>query len=361
MSFVIAAAGTGGHIYPGLAVAEALVTAGVASSEVLFVGGNRLESEVYPAAGFPFHPVELRGLARRLTPDNLAIPAVIWRATRTIERLMARHGVKAVMGMGGYVTGPAGLAARRRRVPLLIAEQNARAGLANRLSQRMATRVFGSFPVTVGLARAEWVGNPIRGGLTAFDRLALRGSALTRYRLPADRPVVGMFGGSLGAGVLNRAAFELANSHLGGSAPAFSLLHLVGPTHVTEVSAMAEGSPIPWRVVGFEREMELFYAACDLVVSRAGGAVAELTATYTPAILVPGGFGSAGHQQANAAVLVEAGAAEMIKEGQLSTLPSVVHRLLDPSSLARMAAACAGLAQPKAAATIADALVKAHG
>ena len=162
MSFAIAAAGTGGHVFPGLAVGEALVASGVSRDEILFIGGDRLESQVCPAAGSPFFGVELAGLQRRLTLANLTMPAVVLRATRAIAAKLRDRQVGVMLGMGGYVTVPAGLGATRNKTPLFLHEQNAEAGLANRFMGSRAVRVFGSFPRTERLPRAEWVGNPVR-------------------------------------------------------------------------------------------------------------------------------------------------------------------------------------------------------
>lgn len=354
-SYAIAAAGTGGHVYPGLAVGEALVAAGVEQSSVLFVGGSRLEAEVYPDAGFPFLEVELRGLQRRLTPSNLSIPAVVARAVSRIGAELDRRDVAAVVGMGGYATVPTAIAARRRRIPSAVSEQNAGAGLGSRFAARFAHRVFGSFPATHGLPTAEWVGNPIRRSLAVFDRGRLRPEALDRWSLDPDVPVLGVFGGSLGAGPINTAVTAML-AHW--TDPPVQVLHLAGRGY-DEVEPLADAAPVSWVVLEFCREMDRFYAACDLVVARAGGSVAELTATRTPSVLVPGGFGSGGHQAANAAVLSEAGAAQVVPEPDLVELGSVVARLLeDAPARHAMMEACGRLARPDAAEVVARALIE---
>lgn len=359
MTFAIAAAGTGGHVYPGLAVGEALVESGVDRADVLFVGGSRLEAQVYPAAGFPFLEVELRGLRRSVAPSNLGIPLVVYRATRRIDDELRRRRVGALLGMGGYVTIPAALAARRAGVPFAVSEQNAAAGLANRVAGRMAARRFGSFPETHGLNGAEWVGNPVRREIAGFDRARLRPVALSAFGLVDGPPVLGVVGGSLGAGSVNDA---VAGMLAGWDGPDVQVLHLAGPAHAERLAEVAAGSPIRWVVIDFERHMDRFYAACDLVVSRAGGAVAELTATATPAVLVPGRFGSGGHQDANAAALAGAGAARVVEDGNAAALEAAVRELLaDEGERARMAGAARAIARPDAASVIAGALVDLHG
>ena len=356
MSFAIAAAGTGGHVFPGLAVGEALVASGVSRREIVFIGGDRLESQVCPAAGFPFFGVKLAGLQRRLALSNLTIPAVVLRASRAIAATLTDRRVGVMLGMGGYVTVPAGLGATRSKAQLFIHEQNAEAGLANRLMGSRAVRVFGSFPNTERLPRAEWVGNPVRNNLARFDRAALRLRACERYGLDPRTPVLGVFGGSLGAGVLNRAVADLTRRP-----QPFQVLHLAGSSHVKELLEQA-GDRRDWRVLGFEPEMHWFYAATDLVVARAGGAVAELTVTSTPAVLVPGGFGSGAHQRANAAALVGVGAAVLVPEGRIAELAATIPRLMaDSAQRESMARACATLARPEAASDLATAMITAHG
>jgi UDP-N-acetylglucosamine--N-acetylmuramyl-(pentapeptide) pyrophosphoryl-undecaprenol N-acetylglucosamine transferase len=357
VSYAIAAAGTGGHVFPGLAVGEALVERGVDRGRVLFIGGDRLEARVYPEAGFPFFATEVRGLERRATAKNLTLPAMVIKATDAIgEELRARE-TGVVLCMGGYVSVPAARAARRQRCALFVSEQNAEAGLASRYAARNATKVFGSFPSTGRLPSAEWVGNPIRSELAEFSRPQLREAALAGYGLATGTPVLGVFGGSLGSRAINLAVFQMVSSWEG---PRMQVLHLVGERNLEHVPAL--DSRVPWKVVGFEPDMARFYAACDLVVARAGGAVAELTATATPSILVPGEFGSGKHQSANAAALRAAGAAEVIHENQLRALPGTIARLLsDEAGLEGMSAAARSLGKPAAADTIAEFMAAAHG
>ncbi len=355
MTFAIAAAGTGGHVFPGLAVGEALVDLGVPPGQILYVGGDRLEATVYPDAGFAFLGVELRGLSRRLTRSNLGLPALVWRATGAIRTELERRQVRAVLGLGGYVTVPAALAAARAGAALAVAEQNAHAGLANRLMARRASRVFVSFPRTRGLPQGEWVGNPIRRPLARFDRTRLRPAARGRWELDGELPVVGVFGGSLGAGAINAAVEAM----LAAGEVHFQVLHLAGHGHAAMAEAAQRVSALRWVVLDFCDEMDSFYAACDLVIARAGGSVAELTATATPAVLIPGGFGSGGHQAANAAALEAAGAAVVVAEDRLDSLRDVVVDLAgDADRRARMAAAARDLARPQAATDIARALTE---
>jgi len=352
MTFLIAAAGTGGHVFPGLAVGEALLALGLPKESVMYVGGDRLEKTVYPRAGFPFLEVEVRGLQRSMTKRNLSLPRVVWRARDAIRTAIEERQVKGVLGMGGYVTIPAALAARASGTGLFIAEQNAGSGLANRVAARWAMRIFTSFPETEGLDRGEWVGNPVREALSSLDRDTARPHALAHYGLDPGYPVLGVVGGSLGAGVINAAVSDLVESWQGGR---IQVLHLTGEGNVTP----DENPPSAVHRVQrpFEERMELFYAASDLVLARAGGGVAELTATATPSILIPGEFGSSGHQAANAAFLKEAGAAEVLSQDRLDILPALVSEiLLSPEKLESMKIGARSIAKPEAAMTIAEAM-----
>ncbi len=359
MTYAIAAAGTGGHVFPGLSVGEALVRRGIEHDNILFVGGSRLESKVYPAQGFPFLQVELRGLKRSISASNLGIPLVVSRAVSAISGELRTRDVHVVLGMGGYVTIPAALAARRVGARLAVSEQNAEAGLANALASRWADVAFGAFPSTLRMPKARWVGNPVRPWLSVFDRSALRPRAIEHYGLDANLPVVGVFGGSLGAGVINRAVTDLATSWTG---PDLQILHLAGDEHAAALRSAADRAVVPWTVIDFEPAMDLFYAASDLVVARAGGAVAELAITRTPSILIPGGFGSGRHQDENARVFEEVGGAVVVGEDEVGDLPERVSKLVDdPERRGAMARCLASLAKTDAADVIAATLEELHG
>ena len=356
MSFLIAAAGTGGHVYPGLAVGEALLDMGIPKEQILYVGGDRMEAEVYPGAGFPYLQVEMKGLQRSASTGNLSLPRLVWRARDVIAKAMTQRKVGAALAMGGYVTVPTGLAARRAHVPLMVAEQNAEAGLANRVVSRWAVRSFESFPDTPGLSHSEWVGNPVRRALAEFDRIDLRPQAKSHYSLAPDRPTLGVFGGSLGAGAINEAVAVMCS---GWDGPGIQIVHITGPSHLEELLPRPVAPDVTWLRRGFEDRMDLFYAASDLVVGRAGGGIAELTATGTPAILVPGEFGARGHQAANAAYLAGSGAAVVLPEAELASLQKlVVSVIFDPGLISEMTEASRKIGKPDAAKVIAQAMVE---
>lgn len=334
-----------------------MMSLGVAQDDIVYVGGDRLEAKVYPAEGFRFVEVELAGLRRSLTVENARIPGVVMKARRDIAAEMVESDVDVVLGMGGYVTIPVGMAARKLRIPFFNAEQNAEAGLANRVSARWARATFVSFQKTGGLPTGQWVGNPVRQPFWEFDRESLRPEGRARYGITSEGHVIGVFGGSLGSGVVNEAVARMVSEWEGA---AIAVVHLTGESHLEAMQGANDPPSVHWARIGFEPRMDLFYAACDLVVARAGGAVAELTATATPSVLVPGRFGSGGHQTGNARALQEVGAAVVIPEESIGELPRVVGELIaDQTRLRAMAGATLEIAKPDAARTIARAMIEA--
>jgi UDP-N-acetylglucosamine--N-acetylmuramyl-(pentapeptide) pyrophosphoryl-undecaprenol N-acetylglucosamine transferase len=353
MTFVIAAAGTGGHVNPALSVAEALVDRGVARSDVLFLGGERFAAEAVPKAGFPFVGFELTHLRRSMSPENLRIPVVLRRASNAMAHEIKAVGGRVVLGMSGYVTVPAAMAARRAAVPFVLQEQNAVPGLAARFASRRAGRTFLGLPGPAErLARSEVVGNPLRPALAAFDRSSLRVEARRHYEIPQTGLVVGVLGGSQGARVLNQAVAGIARAD--GVA---AVVHLTGPGEFESVAEQALRSEVRWVCRPYEPHMEQFYAAADLVVSRAGAmTVTELAATSTPSVLVP--LSRVG-QLGNAEVLGSIGGAVVVKEGDVGSLPTTVASILaDQRRRAAMARQLKTLHHPDAATTIAQHLIE---
>lgn len=354
MTYAIAAAGTGGHVNPGIAVAEALVDRGVDRDSILFVGGARFEAEAVPRAGFPFIGFELTKLRRSLTPDNLKIPAVLRRTSAAMAHEIRRAGGRAVLGMSGYVTVPAAMAARRAGLPFILQEQNAHAGIAARFAARRAVKTFLGLPGKAErLPRSKLIGNPLRSEIAGFDRRALRQQARRRYGLEAATPVLGVLGGSQGARVLNDAVSGMVNA----MSAVGSILHLTGGSAIEEMQRRAQRSSLPWVCLSYEPQMEYFYAAVDLVVCRAGAmTVSELAATGTPSLLVP--LTRVG-QAWNADLLSNSGGAEIVAEGDVGSLPAKVDGLLaNERRLAAMSRAARSGALRDAAGIIADQLIE---
>ena len=358
MTYAFAAAGTGGHVFPALAVADALVERGVPADRILFFGGDRMEAEAIPAAGYAFVPVEVHGLRRSLSRENLELPGMVWKAANVMAEAMRGAGTRVVSVFGGYVSGPAAIAAARVKATLFVHEQNAVPGLANRLISRRAAATFIAFPAAAATLRhAQLVGNPLRADLVRFDREAHRATARRHYDVPADVTVLGVLGGSLGAQVINDVVARIADD---ADSDQLAIVHLTGQGHHETVSARAARSGIVWRTVAFEEDMARFYAAVDLVLSRAGAiTVSELAVTGTPAVLVP--LETVG-QQGNADHLARGGGAVVISQDEIDRVPVVVQQIvLDPERRRVMGSAAAELARPEAAAVMAAVMHEAAG
>jgi UDP-N-acetylglucosamine--N-acetylmuramyl-(pentapeptide) pyrophosphoryl-undecaprenol N-acetylglucosamine transferase len=345
---VIAAGGTAGHVVPALAVAEALRADG---AEVTFIGGGRAEAQLVPAAGFALHPIAVEGLSR--SNPLRAIRALV-RAAVALPRaraLLRELRPDAVMGGGGYVAGPVGLAAVSRRIPLVLTEADSHLGLTNRLLARFARRVCLAFP----LAGRDGERYRVTGRPVAEPGLA-RGAARERLGIGAEETCVVVFGGSLGARSINLAAVEAF-----AGAP-FRVLHLSGPRDYPELAARALAPGYQLREQLEPHEFAGALAAADLAVARAGGSVFEIAAHGLPAVLVPYPHASADHQSANARWMVQAGAAVSIDDAALTParlLDEVTSLLGDRERLAAMSAASRGLARPQAAREVAGELLDA--
>jgi UDP-N-acetylglucosamine--N-acetylmuramyl-(pentapeptide) pyrophosphoryl-undecaprenol N-acetylglucosamine transferase len=346
---LIAAGGTAGHVVPALAVADALRAEG---AEVEFAGGERAEATLVPQAGYTLHPLgALRGLDRRnpLRAVGAALKAV--GAVGRALRLLRRQRPAAVLGAGGYVAGPVGLAAVLRRVPIVLAEADSHLGLTNRALAPFAHRVCLAFPLDGREPpRYRVTGRPVPP--PARDRRAAR----ARFDLGEDETCVVVFGGSLGARSINEAAVEAF------AGAEFRVLHICGER---DYPALRERVPRagydlrPYLDLGRFSEALL---AADLVVARSGGSVFEIAAHGRPAILVPYPHAAADHQTTNARWMADHGAAVVIADGEL-TAPrlanEVAHLLGDPGRLTAMGRASEALARPEAAADVAAELLAA--
>jgi len=356
VTIVLVAAGTGGHIFPALAIGEALVERGVPRSQVVFFGGDRLEATAVPAAGFPFVGFSLVRLERSFTPRNLLIPVAVRRTAGAMAReLTARH-VGVVLGMSGYATVPAALAAPRSGAALFLQEQNAVPGLAARFAARRARATFLGLPgAAQSLPRSVLTGNPLRPEIVSFDRQRLRQEARHRYGIAAESTVLGVAGGSLGARVLNESVAAVVERWKAGP---LTVLHLTGREAAAAMTRRSEAAPLPWLCLPFEERMDLFYAAADLLLCRAGAmTVSEVAATGTPAVLVP--LERVG-QHHNAAALEDVGAARVVRQAEVSRLPEIVIELLgDADVRAGMSSAAATVAHRDAAHVIAAHLLEA--
>lgn len=345
---LIMAGGTGGHVFPALAVADALAARG---ARVLWLGTARgLEAELVPKAGIPLYRLRVAGVRGKSRRNQLRAALNVAAAVADALRLIWRLRPDCVLGMGGYVAGPGGLAAWLLRRPLLIHEQNAVPGTTNRLLARVARRVLQGFPLTWGGEKARFVGNPVRREIAALpapdQRFEGREGALRLLVL----------GGSQGARPINElvpAAVALVPAR---QRP--QIWHQTGREHSLAVASEYRSAGIEARVDAFVEDMAQAYGWADLVLCRAGAlTVAELAAAGVGALLVPLPHAIDDHQSANARWLVEQGGGQVVAQAQLSAewlarelaaLAADRERLLDWARAARAAA------RPQATAEVAD-------
>jgi UDP-N-acetylglucosamine--N-acetylmuramyl-(pentapeptide) pyrophosphoryl-undecaprenol N-acetylglucosamine transferase len=351
VSVVLAGGGTAGHVEPALAVADAL-SAAEPGIRVSALGTARgLETRLVPDRGYDLRLVTPVPLPRRLNLDLFRLPLRVRRSVKETRAVLDAVDADVVVGFGGYVAVPAYLAARGR-VPVVVHEANARAGLANRLGARVARRVLAAVPGS-GLATAEVVGMPLRASITGLDRAALRAEAREHFGFAEDARVLLVFGGSQGAVSINRAVSAAAD---GLAAAGVSVLHAHGPKNTLDLPAPRPGDP-PYVAVPYLNRMDLAYAAADLAICRSGAmTVAEVSAVGLPAVYVPLPIGN-GEQRLNALPVVEAGGGLLVADAELT--PSyvgaeVVALITDAPRLAAMTAAAAGVGHRDAARRIAE-------
>lgn len=347
---LITGGGTGGHVYPALALAEELVRRGTPPDRVRFVGARRgLEARAVPEAGFAIELLPGRGLQRRLTPANLG---ALWSSLVAFFRalrIVGRERPAVVVGVGGYASLACVVAARLRRIPVVVHEQNAAPGLVNRIAVRLGARPAVSLPGT-RLAGAVVVGNPVREVFTRIERSP-----------DPTRPLVLAFGGSLGARRINDAVLGLAEQWR--HRPDRRIRHVAGRrNHAECVDVLSrvrrDGDPLEYTLVAYEDDMAERYGEASVVVCRAGAVtVAELAAAGVPSILVPLPGAPGDHQTRNAEALIGAGGAVMVPDDECTTdrLAAELDDLLgDPQRLEVMGRRARSLARPRAAAELAD-------
>ena len=347
---VITGGGTGGHVYPALALADELVARGHPRDTIRFVGARRgLEARVVPEAGYAIDLLPGRGFRRRLAAANVGAAWDTLRALVQARRVVARVQPEVVVGVGGYASLPSLVAARVQRIPTVVHEQNAAPGLANRIAVRMGARAAVSLP-----------GTPLRGAVLTGNPVRAEVAAVRRDPDPA-RPLVTVFGGSLGAGTINDAALGLYDRWR--DRVDVAVHHVTGSRNFEECSARLialrrSSDRLDYELVGYEEHMERLYARTSVAVCRAGAiTVAELAAAGIPAVLVPLPGAPGDHQTRNADALVDGGAAIVVPDADCDAarLDTELHGLLaDAASLEAMAAAALVLGRRDAAARLAD-------
>lgn len=345
-----------------MAVADAL-TELEPGIRITALGTSRgLETRLIPERGYDLELITPVPMPRRLNRDLAGLPMRVRRAIRETRMVLDDVEADVVIGFGGYVAVPAYLAARggllrRRRVPVVVHEANARAGLANRMGARTARRVLSAVPAS-GLRRAEVVGMPVRASITALDRVALRAQAREYFGFKAaarnsDRLVLLVFGGSQGAASLNRAVSQAAPDL---ARAGIAVLHAHGPKNALELPSSEPGDP-PYVALPYLDRMDLAYAAADLVICRAGAmTVAEVSAVGLPAIYAPLPIGN-GEQRLNALPVVNAGGGMLISDADLTPMfvaREVIGLLTDRGRLDSMAGAAARVGHADAARRVAE-------
>lgn len=348
---VVAGGHSAGHIEPAMNFADALRRLAPAA-EITALGTVRgLDTTLIPARGYPLELIPPVPLPRALNRALLRAPGRLREAVRAAGAVLDRVRAEVVVGFGGYVAGPAYVAARQRGLPIVVHEANARPGVANRLAARMTTRVFTATP-GVRLAHATAIGIPLRPAITILDRPALRDAARQRFRLRPDGPVLLVTGGSQGARTINAA--------VSGAAAALrqagvQVLHITGPLHAVQVPDGGPGDP-PYVVIPYVEEMQHAYAAADFVVCRAGAMTcAELAAVGLPAAYVPLPL-RGDEQRLNAGPAVAAGGALLVDDAGLDPAwieTALIPVLTDPQRIAAMAAPASAAGAPDAGVVLA--------
>jgi UDP-N-acetylglucosamine--N-acetylmuramyl-(pentapeptide) pyrophosphoryl-undecaprenol N-acetylglucosamine transferase len=353
MRVMIAGGGTGGHVIPALAIAGALKSE--YEAEVCFIGTSRgMETRLVPQAGYGLELIDVGQLNRVSLATQLKTLVALPRSVLHCVGLLRRWKPQVVVGVGGYASGPAVLAALLLRVPTLAFEPNAVPGLANRLIGKRIRAAAVNFAATLAFFRnAELTGIPVRGEFFALPP-----------RPAGAPPHLLIMGGSQGARALNQRMPEIAAALL-AAVPGLTILHQAGARHAetTQAAYAASGAAADrWKVQAFLEDMPKQFAASDLILARSGAStVAELAASGKPSLLVPFPQAADDHQRKNAEVLVEGGAARMLLEQDMSAaklLETVTSLLSDREKLGEMAIRARTFAYPQAAARIAAMVVK---
>lgn len=361
MNIILAGGGTAGHTSPLIATAQQLQRLDPGAS-LLCVGTPKgLETRVIPDAGLELALIPPVPLPRRLTPELLAVPGRLLDAVKQAGAILKRHSAQVVVGFGGYVSLPVYLAARRMRVPIVLHEQNAVPGLANRIAARFTPQVAISFPDTK-LPHARYLGLPVREAIAGLDRAAASGPARAALGMANGLPVLLVSGGSQGARSINQALAGGVDRLL---AAGINVLHVLGPANFTDDLSTRRDpdTSAVYRPLAYLDAMEQGYAAADLMVGRSGaGTVMETAMVGLPTIFVPLPHGN-GEQARNAGFLVEADAAVLIADADLTPdrlVATVIGLVQAPGRLDAMGARCRELV-PSGAAEALAAMVLAAG
>lgn len=341
-SVLLAGGGTAGHVSPLLALADCLRRRDPDVAIVAVGTEAGLESRLVPERGYELATIPKVPMPRRPSADLLRLPGNLGRAVARAGRIIEDSQAEVVVGFGGYVSTPVYLAARRRGVPIAIHEQNARAGIANKVGARLTRHVGITFAQTQ-LAHSTLVGMPLRREIAHLDRAALRAEGRAFFGLREDLPTLLVTGGSLGAKRLND-TFAASVATLGEAG--VQVLHVTGRDKEFVPEGAVDG--VPYVVVPYVDRMDLAYSAADVAVCRSGAnTVCELTAVGLPGLYVPLPIGN-GEQRLNAAGVVEAGGGALTEDAAVTPAwvrEQVVPLLTDPEQVAAMSAAAASVGE----------------
>jgi UDP-N-acetylglucosamine--N-acetylmuramyl-(pentapeptide) pyrophosphoryl-undecaprenol N-acetylglucosamine transferase len=361
MRVLLAGGGSAGHIEPALALADALCRIDP-GTEVTCLGTERgLETRLIPLRGYPLALIPAVPMPRSVTPKLVTVPGRLAGAINAAAAAIDQTGAQVLVGFGGYVATPAYLAARRRKIPIVVHEANPKPGLANRLGARFTTHVFTGHPDTQ-LRNGKYLGIPIRREIAELDRLGLGDKARAHFGLRPDLPVLLVTGGSQGARSLNAAVFGAAEWLRDAGV---QVLHIIGPRNghdapVTERGA-GEAGGVPYVANPYIDRMDLAYAAADFALCRAGAMTcAELTAVGLPAAYVPLPIGN-GEQRLNALPIVQRGGGMLVADDELTPewiRDTLLPVLVNIDQVADMSEAAASLGRGDADRWLAEAVIE---
>lgn len=361
-SVIISGGGTGGHVFPAIAIANALKEINPAIN-ILFVGAQgKLEMQKVPEAGYPIKGLWISGLQRKLTMSNLLFPVKLIWSLLSAKSIIRKFKPQVAIGVGGYASGPLLRVAASAGIPCLLQEQNSYAGLTNRLLAKKAKTICVAYEGMEQYFPADKIvltGNPVRSDIMASG--TDKEKARTHFGLKADKPTLLILGGSLGARSINNAIVEHLETLAGSQ---IQVIWQTGKLYETEMlqHVIDHGGPFSNIIpTAFIKEMNLAYAAADVVISRAGAlSISELCMVGKPVIFVPSANVAEDHQTKNAMSLMAKNAARMITDADAKTslIPAALELLIDKTECKRLAENIQGMAKPNAAKEIANEILK---
>jgi UDP-N-acetylglucosamine--N-acetylmuramyl-(pentapeptide) pyrophosphoryl-undecaprenol N-acetylglucosamine transferase len=357
---LISGGGTGGHIYPAIAIANAWKEKHP-SSEILFVGAlGKMEMQKVPEAGYPIKGLPVAGLQRSLSLQNLSFPFKLLKSLRMASQIVSEFNPDVVIGVGGYASGPVLFAAQRKNIPTLLQEQNSYAGLTNKILARKAATICVAYPNMEGFfpaSKIKYTGNPVRKDILQLE--GKKQKALAEFGLEEGRKTLLILGGSLGARTLNLAMLKDMEAL---NQAGYQVLWQSGKYYFEEMrSKLKEANLQHIHLLEFIRQMDLAYAAADIIISRAGAlSVSELSLVGKPVIFIPSPNVAEDHQTKNAQAIVNNKAAWLLKDVEaVGHLKEKVDQLIqDPALIVDLGKNILSLAKPDAANAIVNELEK---